>query len=84
MRLETRNYIELYSKEEDFKIIYSFKKEGHSMLGNRNPDNDGFIVEVEPHKNSSGYKTFKFRTDLAKDIRAYKKIGFTDITKPAL
>lgn len=80
MRLETRDHITLYDEKENFKMFYLFKQEGYSMLGNRNPDYDGFILEVEPYKNFSGYKTFKFRKELAKEIRAYKKVGFIDIT----
>ena len=80
MKLELRNSIILLNEEENYKVIYSFMKEGYSMFGNRNPDYDNFIVKVEPHKNSSGYTLFKFRSDLAKDIREYKKIGFIDIT----
>ena len=80
MRLETRNNIVLLNEKENYKILYSFKKEGYSMLGNRNPDFDNFIIEVEPHNHYSGYKSFKFRNDLAKEIRAYKNAGFIDIT----
>ena len=80
MRLEARNSIILLNEEENYKVIYSLKKEGYSMLGNRNPDYDNFVVEVEPHKNSSGYRLFRFRNDLTKEIRRLKKIGFIDIT----
>ena len=80
MRLETRNSIILLNEEYNYKAIYSFNKEGFTMLGNRDISYDSFVVEVEPHINSSGYKLFRFRKELAKEIKRLKKAGFADIT----
>ena len=80
MKVELRNLVILLNKEEDYKISYFKKRDGVDILGNSSFDYDNFIMEVEKHKNSSGYTAFKFRKELSKEISRYKRIGFVDIT----
>ena len=79
MKLELRNNIKLYSAEDNHTILIYFKQTGYTILGTASPAYDGFIWESGEYKHSEGYTVFKFRRDLAKTLRAYKKIGYVEI-----
>lgn len=78
MKLEMRNKIVLYSKENNHKFVIYFKQEGYTISGKLDAAWDSFIWQSQPYKNYSGYELFKFRNELAKEIRAYKKIGYIE------
>jgi hypothetical protein len=79
MKLELRNNIKLYSVEDNHTILIYFKQTGYTILGKADVAWDSFIWQSEPYKNYSGYKAYKFRMDLAKELRAYKKIGYIEM-----
>lgn len=79
MKLELRNNIKLYSVENNHTILIYFKQTGYTILGKSDAARDSFIWQSEPYKKYTGYKTFKFRNELAKTLRVYKKIGYVEI-----
>ena len=79
MKLELKNNIRLFSAENNHAFIIRFQQIGYTISGKADPAYDGFSWESLPYKKYSGYKTFKFRKELAKEIRAYKKIGYVEV-----